>query len=108
MPSTIQIKRSTAAADPGTTLTLAELAYSYNSNTLFIGAANGVGDPNVAIGGSGYVRSLRLDQFAAPTAAVALNSQKITNLGTPTVATDAATKAYVDSLQITTVDGGSF
>lgn len=43
------------------------------------------------------VRTSRLDQLAAPTAAVSLNSQKITNLGTPTAATDAATKAYVDA-----------
>ncbi len=43
------------------------------------------------------VQAYRLDQFAAPTAAVSLNSQRITNLATPTAATDAATKAYVDS-----------
>jgi hypothetical protein len=43
------------------------------------------------------VRTSRLDQMAAPTAAVSLNSQKITNLATPTVSTDAATKGYVDS-----------
>ena len=41
--------------------------------------------------------SHRLDQFAAPTAAVSLNGQKITNLGTPTVGTDATTKTYVDT-----------
>lgn len=40
----------------------------------------------------------RLDQITAPTAAVSLNSQKITNLATPTAATDAATKGYVDNL----------
>lgn len=39
----------------------------------------------------------RLDQVAAPTAAVALGGQKITGLGTPTAATDAATKTYADS-----------
>jgi len=39
----------------------------------------------------------RLDQIAVPTASVSLNSQKITNLLTPTAPTDAATKAYVDS-----------
>ena len=39
----------------------------------------------------------RLDQMAAPTAAVGLNSQKITSLAAPTADTDAATKAYVDS-----------
>jgi len=44
------------------------------------------------------VRTSRLDQMAAPTASVSLNSQKITNLATPTSDTDAANKAYVDSV----------
>lgn len=44
------------------------------------------------------VRSNRLDQMADPTAAVSMNSQKITNLGTPTGAADAVTKAYADAL----------
>ena len=39
----------------------------------------------------------RLDQMAAPTAAVSLNSQKITSLAAPSNDNDAATKAYVDS-----------
>lgn len=43
------------------------------------------------------VRTSRLDQMAVPTAAVSVNGQKITNLGTPTADTDAATKAYVDA-----------
>jgi len=43
------------------------------------------------------VRTSRLDQMAAPTASVNLNSQKITNLATPTADTDAATKGYVDA-----------
>jgi len=38
-----------------------------------------------------------LDTFGAPVAAVSFNSQKITNLATPTAATDAANKGYVDS-----------
>jgi len=46
------------------------------------------------------VRTSRLDQMAAPTAAVALNAQKITGLADPTLAQDASTKAYTD-LQIT-------
>jgi len=46
------------------------------------------------------VRTSRLDQMAAPTAAVSLNSQKITNLDSPTASSDAANKGYVDT-QIT-------
>ncbi len=44
------------------------------------------------------VRTSRLDQMAVPTASVNLNSQKIINLATPTNATDAANKDYVDSV----------
>jgi hypothetical protein len=43
------------------------------------------------------VRTSRLDQMAAPTGSVSLNSQKITTLGTPTSDADAATKLYVDT-----------
>ena len=63
---------------------------------------------NLTVGGSGLVasninnfdsqvRTNRLDQMAVPTASVSLNSQKITNLATPTDDNDAATKAYVDA-----------
>ena len=41
---------------------------------------------------------LRLNEFTAPNAAVSLNSQKITNLATPTADGDAASKSYVDGV----------
>lgn len=44
------------------------------------------------------VRLSRLDQLAVPIAALSLNSQKITNLATPTAGTDAVTKSYADGL----------
>ena len=45
------------------------------------------------------VQANRLDEMANPTASVDLNSQKITNLATPTADSDAATKGYVDAAQ---------
>ncbi len=43
------------------------------------------------------VRTSRLDQMAAPTGSVGLNSQKLVNVLDPTAAQDAATKNYVDT-----------
>ncbi len=61
-------------------------------------AAGGIGKA----ADSGHVHTMpRLDQVAAPTASVSLNSQKATNVANPTLAQDAATKNYVDT-QITT------
>lgn len=48
--------------------------------------------------GSYYMAaSTKLNGISAPDGAVSLNSQKITNLATPTSGTDAATKTYVDN-----------
>lgn len=44
------------------------------------------------------VRTNRLDQLAAPTAPVSMGTQRITSVGAPTAATDAATKSYVDGV----------
>lgn len=51
------------------------------------------------------VRTSRLDQMAAPIGALSVNSQKITNLATPTANTDASTKLYVDTAVSNLVNG---
>jgi hypothetical protein len=45
------------------------------------------------------VQTNRLDQMAAPTASVSMNSQRITGLATPTSSNDAARKSEVDALK---------
>jgi hypothetical protein len=42
------------------------------------------------------VRTSKVTDLTAPTGSFSMNSQKITSLGTPTLTTDAATKAYAD------------
>lgn len=44
------------------------------------------------------VQTNRLDQMAAPTAAVSMNSQELTNVADPTSSSSAANKGYVDSV----------
>lgn len=43
------------------------------------------------------VLAFKLNQFAIPTSAVNFNNNKLINLGPPTLATDGATKGYVDT-----------
>lgn len=51
------------------------------------------------------VRSSRLDQMAAPTGPVSFNGQRLTDVGDPTSAQDAATRNYVDT-QLSGVTSG--
>ena len=45
-----------------------------------------------------YTTTTTLNNITAPTGSLAMNSQKITGLGTPTAVDDAVTKAYVDTI----------
>jgi hypothetical protein len=51
------------------------------------------------------VRTSRLDQMAAPTTSVSLNTNKLTSVVDPTGAQDAATKNYVDTQISSLVNG---
>lgn len=52
----------------------------------------------ISTGDVSGLSALTLDFFAPPAGDVSMNSHKLTSVATPTAATDAANKAYVDSL----------
>lgn len=105
MPNDIRIKRSTSTAAP-TTLKNAELAYSESSDRLFIGVgtggAGGSATSIVAIGGKGSF----VDLATAQTVAGVKTFSSSPIVPTPTTASQAATKGYVDGLT-PSIAGGS-
>ena len=68
-----------------------------NANTVLVGPASGAA---AAPTFRALVAAdlLKLNEFTAPDGSVSLNSQKITNLATPTADGDAASKSYVDGV----------
>lgn len=77
----IQIRRSNTSSTPGTTLNGGELAYSYNGNTLFIGAQTGVGTAATKIAGAkfGYVDNSTAGTLTANAAVIVDANAFITN-----------------------------
>jgi hypothetical protein len=55
-------------------------------------------DNDTSIATTAWVRGLSLSDFLTPTGNISWANNKITNLATPTNASDAATKGYVDGL----------
>jgi len=73
----IQLKSSTSNASP-IVLDVAEPAYSYVSNTLYIGTASGTGV--LPIGGQAYVAQQQIIFNTANSAYAAANSVNITSI----------------------------
>lgn len=93
LPTSIFVLSGTPVTTSGTlTGTLA----TQTANTVFAGPSTGAA---VAPTFRALVAAdvPRLDLLTPPAAALSMNSQRITNLGTPTATTDATTKAYVDA-----------
>ena len=94
MAQTIKIKRSTSSAQPSSALSVGELAYSFNSNKLFIGD----GSNNDIIGGQLYTNMLdhTAGTLTASSAIIVDSNSKIDNL-------------LVDNLQLNgnTISSGS-
>ena len=67
------------------------------ANTALVGPASG-SDAAPTFRALVAADLLKLNEFTAPDGAVSLNSQKITNLATPTADGDAASKSYVDGV----------
>jgi len=95
--STVVMSTSPTIATP--TLTTPTIADFTNANHSHTSAATGGTLTSAAISNfNAAVQTNRLDQMAAPTAAVSFNNQRITNVATPTAGTDAANKDYVDGV----------
>ena len=85
--------RVTAASNVAITFPVASVAGRTGAITL---STSDVSESTNLYYTDARVRANRLDQLAAPTAALGLNNQRITGLADPTAAQDAATKNYVD------------
>jgi hypothetical protein len=75
--------------------TLTAVLASEAANTVLAGPTGAAGVPTFRTLVAADVP--RLDLLGAPTAPLSLNNQRITNLASPTAATDAASKSYVDA-----------
>jgi hypothetical protein len=112
----IIVTTATIADGSVTNVKLANSGITINGNAVSLGGtvtitatptAGSVTAASIAAGGlpttsitnfDATIKGYRLDQLTAPTASVSMNSQTITSLGTPVNPTDAATKAYADSI----------
>jgi hypothetical protein len=91
LPAIFTVTGSPVTAAGTLTATLASEA----ANTVLAGPTGAAGAPTFRTLVAADVP--RLDLLGAPTAPLSLNNQRITNLASPTAATDAASKSYVDA-----------
>jgi hypothetical protein len=91
LPAIFTVTGSPVTASGTLTAALASEA----ANTVLAGPTGSAGVPTFRTLVAADVP--RLDLLGAPTAPLSLNNQRITNLASPTAATDAASKSYVDA-----------
>jgi len=102
------VEKGTVNADLGFVCTTDKGSDVVGTNNLTFTQFSGAGSITAGTGLAKSGNTLSLDSTSSPTfasltlsgqaSALAMNSQKITGLATPTTTTDAATKAYVDNL----------
>lgn len=101
---TLTNKTITAPNVSGLSLTDSSIVFegsSADDNETTLTVTNPTADRTITLPdltGTVILTTNKVTDLTAPTASFSMNSQKITSLGTPTDATDAATKAYVDAV----------
>ena len=98
MAQTIKIKRSTSVAAPSSALSVGELAYSFNSNKLFIGD----GSNNDIIGGQLYTNMLdhSAGTLTADSAIIVDSNSKIDQIKTANLTLGASSLASSGALTL--------
>jgi hypothetical protein len=99
----VNVDAGAAAVGTGTEATRNDHKHSITTGTpVDVGTSNSAGS-GAAVALANHVHNTPFSAvnaaLGAATASVSVNSQKITNLATPTADTDACTKAYADALQ---------
>ncbi len=98
--ATTSVPGSMSATDKAKLDGIATSATANSADATLLARANHTGSQSASTISNfdTQVRTNRLDQMSTPAAAVNMGSQVLSNVATPTLATDAVNKGYVDAL----------